>query len=146
MAARTSFTPSAVDSLPVAANPLAPRVFDIRERARAYSNLAKPHVTMLLLAVTVTTMIMAAHGWPRVGLISATLLGGLLAAASANAINCYIDRDIDSLMGRTQRRAVPSGRVDPVHALWFGIACGVASMGVFLAFVNPLSGLLALSG
>jgi heme o synthase len=101
---------------------------------------------MLLLAVTVTTMIMADKGWPRVGLIVATLVGGLLAAASANAINCYVDRDIDGLMGRTQRRAVPSGRVDAVHALWFGFATGVGSMLIFVTFVNTLSALLALSG
>ena len=100
---------------------------------QSYINLAKPHVTMLLLAVTVTTMIMAANGWPSVGLIVATLVGGFLAAASANAINCYIDRDIDSVMGRTQRRAVPSGRMEPVHALWFGDWLRVASMAVFLA-------------
>lgn len=101
---------------------------------------------MLLLAVTVTTMIMADRGWPPVGLIIATLAGGLLAAASANAINCYVDRDIDGLMGRTQRRAVPSGRVEPIQALSFGLAAGVVSMIIFVAFVNPLSALLALSG
>ena len=116
------------------------------DRVQSYINLAKPHVTMLLLAVTVTTMIMADAGWPSVGLILATLAGGLFAAASANAINCYVDRDIDGLMGRTQRRAVPSGRVEPLHALWFGIGSGIASMIIFLVFVNPLAGLLALSG
>ncbi|HEV3311710.1 MAG TPA: heme o synthase [Chloroflexota bacterium] len=118
----------------------------VADRARAYVNLAKPHVTMLLLAVTVTTMIVADKGWPSVGLIVATLTGGVLAAASANAINCYVDRDIDGLMGRTQRRAVPSGRIEPLHALWFGLGCAVASQAVFFIFVNVLSGLLALSG
>jgi protoheme IX farnesyltransferase len=116
------------------------------ERLKGYINLAKPHVTMLLLAVTVTTMIMAAKGLPSVGLILATLTGGLLAAGSANAINCYVDRDIDGLMGRTQRRAVPSGRIDPLEALWFGLACAAGSMLIFLTFVNPLSAALALSG
>src|SRR5581483_6341326 len=66
--------------------------------------------------------------------------------ASANSINCYVDRDIDGLMGRTMRRAVPSGRVEPLQALWFGLACGCGSMAIFLVFVNPLSALLALSG
>jgi protoheme IX farnesyltransferase len=116
------------------------------DRVRSYVNLAKPHVTMLLLAVTVTTMIMADKGWPRVELIFATLVGGVLAAASANAVNCYVDRDIDGVMGRTRRRAVPSGRVEPLHALWFGLAAGVLSMVVFVTFVNTLSALLALSG
>jgi len=123
-----------------------PPAFTIPDRLRSYVNLAKPHVTMLLLAVTVTTMIMAARGWPSLGLIVATLSGGVLAAASANAINCYVDRDIDGIMGRTQRRAVPSGRVEPIHALWFGLGCGVVSMAIFLSFVNALSALLALSG
>jgi len=116
------------------------------DRAAGYVNLAKPHVTMLLLAVTVTTMIMARQGWPSLGLVLATLAGGALAAASANSINCYVDRDIDGLMGRTQRRAVPSGRVDPVEALWLGLGSAVASMLIFVAFVNVLAGLLALSG
>lgn len=116
------------------------------ERVQSYVNLAKPHVTMLLLAVTVTTMIMAGHGWPPVSLVVATLVGGALAAASANAINCYIDRDIDGLMGRTQRRSVPSGRVEPLYALWFGLAAAAASMLAFVLFVNILSGLLALGG
>lgn len=113
---------------------------------RSYINLAKPHVTMLLLAVTVTTMIMAEKGWPPVNLIIATLLGGVLAAASANAVNCYVDRDIDGVMGRTRRRAVPSGRIQPLHALWFGVISGLVSMLTFSLFVNVLSGILALSG
>ena len=101
---------------------------------------------MLLLAVTVTTMIMAQKGWPSVGLILAVLAGGALSAASANAINCYVDRDIDGLMGRTSRRAVPAGRVEPLHALWFGLAAGIASMAIFLAFVNVLAAIFSLSG
>lgn len=123
-----------------------PPAWTLWARVRAYVNLAKPHVTMLLLAVTVTTMIMAARGWPSTGLILATLGAGFLAAASANSINCYVDRDIDGLMGRTRRRAVPSGRVAPLQALWFGIACALISVALFLIFVNVLSALLALSG
>ncbi len=118
----------------------------VMDRVRAYVNLAKPHVTMLLLAITVTTMIVARQGVPSLGLILATLVGGALAAASANAINCYVDRDIDGVMGRTRRRAVPTGRIEPVRALIFGALAAVGSMLVFLAFVNLLSGLLALSG
>lgn len=115
-------------------------------RLKSYLNLTKPHVTMLLLAVTVTTMIMAGKAFPPVWLLLGTLTGGFLAAASANAINCYVDRDIDELMGRTRRRALPSGRIEPMHALLFGICAAVASMAVFLAVVNPLSALLAFSG
>ncbi len=115
-------------------------------RLQSYVNLAKPHVTMLLLAVTVTTMIMAERGWPRLELVLLTLAGGALSAASANAINCYIDRDIDGLMGRTARRAVPAGRVEPLHALWFGVMAAVISTGIFVLFVNVLAALFSLAG
>jgi protoheme IX farnesyltransferase len=120
--------------------------YDMIAVIRNYVNLAKPHVTMLLLAVTVTTMIVAAHGWPSLGLMVTTLMGGALAAASANAINCYIDRDIDSIMGRTRHRPVPAGRVPPQHALWFGVGAALLSFTVFSFFVNPLSAVLALGG
>ena len=71
-------------------------------------------------------MVVAANGMPSFGLIVATLLGGALAAGSANAINCYWDRDIDSLMTRTKTRALPAHRVDERHALAFGLALGGA--------------------
>jgi protoheme IX farnesyltransferase len=73
------------------------------------------------------------------------LLGGALAAGSANSINCYIDRDIDQLMGRTQRRALPAGKVQPTQALIFGIVLGVVSFVILWAFVNLLSAILATS-
>ena len=68
-----------------------------------------------------------------------------MAAGSANCINCYIDRDIDQIMGRTQRRSLPSGRVQPTQALVFGIVLGIGSFIVLTAFVNLLSALLACS-
>src|SRR6266699_810015 len=77
--------------------------------------------------------------------VLATLLGGAMAAGSANCINCYIDRDIDQIMGRTQRRSLPSGRVQPAHALIFGIALGTGAFIVLAAFVNLLSATLACS-
>lgn len=113
---------------------------------RAYANLMKPHVTTLLLAVTALTMVMAQQGLPPVPLLLATLAGGLAAAGSANAINCYIDRDIDGLMGRTMRRAVPAGKVPARHALLFGLALAVASFVEMVFLVNLLAATLALSG
>jgi protoheme IX farnesyltransferase len=115
-------------------------------RLRAYLNLAKPHVTMLLLVVTVMSMIVARAELPDLRILVPVLVGGFLAAASANAINCYVDRDIDSIMGRTQRRSIPAGRVTPLHSLVFGLVCGVASFIVLFSLVNGLSALLALSG
>lgn len=122
-----------------------PEIGPIRQTIANYVNLIKPHVTVLLLGITVATMAIARQGFPALGLVLATLLGGALAAGSANSINCYIDRDIDQIMGRTQRRSLPSGRVQPVPALIFGIILGVVSFIVLAAFVNMLSALLALS-
>jgi len=113
---------------------------------RAYINLVKPHVTTLLLAITALTMVMAARGMPPLGLMLATLLGGLLATASANAVNCYMDRDIDSVMGRTQRRSLVTGRIPPRHALIYGIVTGVASLVEMVVLVNPLAAALSTAG
>ena len=118
----------------------------MRRSVGAYVNLMKPHVTTLLLAITALTMVMAERGMPPPLLMLATLLGGLFAAGSANAINCYLDRDIDGIMGRTMRRAVPAGRVPPRHALIFGIVLAVLSFVELTFFVNLLSAVLALSG
>ncbi|HEX6508984.1 MAG TPA: heme o synthase, partial [Chloroflexota bacterium] len=115
-------------------------------RAGAYVNLMKPHVTTLLLAITALSMVMAARGMPSPLLMAATLVGGMLAAGSANAVNCYIDRDIDSVMGRTMRRAVPAGRVPPRNALIFGILLAIVSFGEMVLFVNLLAASLALAG
>lgn len=118
----------------------------VRQICAAYSNLMKPHVTTLLLAVTALTMVMAAQGMPSPSLMAATLLGGLLATGSANAINCFIDRDIDGVMGRTMRRSVPSGRISPRHALVFGIVLAAASFVEMCLFVNWLAATLAFAG
>jgi protoheme IX farnesyltransferase len=118
----------------------------LRQSAAAYVNLMKPHVTTLLLAITALTMVMAERGMPPPLLMLATLLGGLWSAGSANAINCYIDRDIDGIMGRTMRRAVPAGRVPPRHALVFGIILAFLSFAELALFVNLLSAVLACSG
>jgi protoheme IX farnesyltransferase len=112
----------------------------------AYINLMKPHVTTLLLAVTALTMVIAARGMPSPVLMAATLVGGLLAAGSANAVNCYFDRDIDELMGRTMRRSLPAGRVSARRALIFGIVLAVGSFAEMAALVNLLAAVLALSG
>ncbi len=119
---------------------------NFRRVTGAYLNLMKPHVTTLLLAITALTMVMAERGMPPPLLMLATLVGGLFSAGSANAINCYIDRDIDSIMGRTMRRAVPAGRVPPQRALVFGIVLAVLSFAELTLFVNLLSAVLAFSG
>jgi protoheme IX farnesyltransferase len=117
----------------------------LRQTISSYINLMKPHVTVLLLGTTVATMAIARRGLPDLGLVLATLLGGAMAAGSANCINCYIDRDIDQIMARTQRRSLPSGRVQPTQALIFGLLLGVGSFFVFAAFVNLLCACLSLA-
>jgi protoheme IX farnesyltransferase len=117
----------------------------VRSTIASYVNLMKPHVTVLLLGVTAAAMAIAQQGLPAPGLLLATLLGGAMAAGSANSINCYIDRDIDQIMGRTQRRALPAGKVAPRNALIFGIALGVASFIVLAVFVNMLSATLSVA-
>ncbi|HEX4207883.1 MAG TPA: heme o synthase, partial [Ktedonobacteraceae bacterium] len=118
-------------------------VSPIRQTIASYVNLIKPHVTVLLLGTTLAAMAIAYRGFPSLGLVIATLLGGAMAAGSANCINCYIDRDIDQLMGRTQRRSIPAGKVSPRRALIFGIVLGIGSFAVLWAFVNLLSAGLA---
>src|SRR5947209_12536722 len=117
----------------------------IRQTISSYIDLMKPHVTVLLLGTPLAAMAIAQRGFPPLGLVLATLLGGAMAAGSANCINCYIDRDIDQIMGRTQRRSLPAGRVQPTQALIFGIVLGVGAFIVLTAFVNLLSACLACS-
>src|SRR5450432_1807035 len=117
----------------------------LRQTLSSYLNLMKPHVTVLLLGITVAAMAIAKRGLPSLGLVLATVLGGAMAAGSANCINCYIDRDIDQIMGRTQRRSLPSGRVQPRQAFIFGIILGISAFILLTVFVNLLSALLASS-
>ncbi|GHO95381.1 hypothetical protein KSF_054290 [Reticulibacter mediterranei] len=110
-----------------------------------YIDLMKPHVTVLLLGVTAAAMAIAHQALPPLMLVISTLSGGAMAAGSANCINCYIDRDIDQIMGRTQHRSLPAGRVEPRRALIFGIILGAGSFFVLAIFVNLLSAILACS-
>lgn len=110
-----------------------------RRRIGAYVALTKPRIIELLLVTTVPTMILAADGFPGVGLVLLTLVGGALAAGSANAFNCYIDRDIDSVMNRTKRRPLVTGEITPRAGLVFATILGVVSLLWFMFLVNPAS-------
>jgi protoheme IX farnesyltransferase len=111
---------------------------------RAYVALTKPRIIELLLVTTVPAMVLAQRGVPSPLLILWTLVGGSLAAGSANAINCYLDRDIDELMTRTRRRPLPAHEVEPERAVVFGLLLGVLSFVVLDWFVNLVSAFLAL--
>ncbi|MEZ4620847.1 MAG: heme o synthase [Caldilineaceae bacterium] len=112
----------------------------------AYLSLTKPRVISLLLAVTLVPMFLAGATPPSPLLIFWTMLGGFLAAGGANTINQYIDRDIDHVMVRTRLRPLPSGRMQPLQVLLFGVGLSVLSFLQLWYTVNLLTALLALSG
>jgi len=116
-----------------------PRAFlhRARETVHAYLGLTKTRIIEQLLVVTVPAMFLAARGIPSVWLICATLIGGAAAAASAHALNCVVDADIDAVMKRTARRALAKGEVPVRHALIFGLVLGAAS-AVWLALTTNL--------
>jgi heme o synthase len=115
--------------------------------ARSLFLLTKPRIIELLLVTTLPTMLLAARGLPSAKLIAVTLLGGALAAGSANTLNCYIDRDIDAVMKRTSRRPlVAKGRaatIKPGEALASGILLGAASTLLLGLLANWLAAVLA---
>jgi heme o synthase len=120
----------------------------LTETVRAYVALTKPRIIELLLVTTVPAMVVAAGGAPGFDLTVITLVGGTLAAASANSLNCFLDRDIDAVMRRTAMRPLARGldrpAVSPRRALIFGLLLGVASMVVLWWGTNPLATALTL--
>ncbi|MDX2381579.1 MAG: heme o synthase [Acidimicrobiia bacterium] len=111
----------------------------------AYVALTKPRIIELLLITTVPTMVLAAEGWPSTWLVVVTLIGGTLSAGSANAVNMYVDRDIDALMKRTATRPLVTGAIEPRNALIFAVVLQVIAFSVLWAGANLLSAVLALS-
>ena len=97
-------------------------------KAKAYLALTKPRVIELLLITTLPTMILAKHGMPSVWLVLATLVGGAFSAGSANAFNCYIDADIDKIMGRTKGRPLVTGELTKREAFVFAWVLGLVSV------------------
>jgi protoheme IX farnesyltransferase len=135
-----------------AADPTSPRTAG--DTIRAYVALTKPRIIELLLVTTVPAMVLATRSLPAsVGgvdwgdwglLVFWTMVGGTLAAGSANAINCYLDRDIDLLMTRTRRRPLPAHQVEPERAVVFGLVLGAISFAVMAWFVNLTAAFLTL--
>ena len=116
-----------------------------RSRFAAYVALTKPRIIELLLVTTVPTMVVAQRGMPPLWLILATLVGGALAAAGANAINMFVDRDIDGVMNRTKGRPLVTGEITPRRALTFAVTLEVVAAVELWLLVNPLSAVLAVS-
>jgi protoheme IX farnesyltransferase len=121
------------------------RRIGVRGKARAYLALTKPRVMELLLVTTAPVMILAQNGIPDLWLVLVTLIGGGLSAGSAGAFNCYIDRDIDRVMKRTQGRPLVTGELTDREALVFAWVIGIASIAVLGIFVNLLSAALSLA-
>jgi len=115
----------------------------VHRTVRAYVALTKPRIIETLLVTTVPTMFLAAGGFPPAWLVIVTLVGGILAAGGANTLNCYIDRDIDVVMHRTQHRPLVTGEVTPRAALVFGLVMAALATALFGFVVNWLSAGLA---
>ncbi len=124
----------------------------LQERPKAhrtfsdYVALTKPRIISLLLVITLLPMFLAGEHAPGPLLIFWTMLGGFLAAGGANAVNQYIDRDIDHVMVRTRKRPLPGGRMQPYQVLTFGLGLSLLSFIQLWWTVNLLTALLALSG
>lgn len=108
--------------------------------------LMKPGIISLLLVTTLAAMFVAQAGPPPLPLILVVMLGGTLAAGGANALNHYLERDIDGVMSRTSQRPLPAGRVSPQYALIFGLVLGVLAFILLALTVNLLSAGLAALG
>ena len=113
---------------------------------RAYVQLTKPRIIELLLTTTLPAMVLAARGWPGWWLAAATLIGGTLSAAGANAINQVLDADIDRLMSRTRGRPLPTDHLGSRAAMTFGVALGILGFAWLLATTNLLAASLSTAG
>jgi heme o synthase len=114
-----------------------------RSKVASYFALTKPRIIELLLITTVPSMVLAAGRWPGLGPVIATLIGGSLSAGGANALNNYVDRDIDQIMKRTRSRPLARDEVPPSHALLFGIVLGVAGFAWLWATTSLLAAAIA---
>ena len=121
-----------------------------RDTIRAYVALTKPRIIELLLVTTLPAMVLATRDAPGIQpldwlrLTFWTLVCGTLAAGAANAINQYLDRDIDERMARTRRRPLPAHDITPERALGFGIILAIVSVGLMVWLVNLLAAFLTL--
>jgi protoheme IX farnesyltransferase len=134
-----------VTATSIPAVPVVPGPGGFGPRLRGFVALTKPRIIELLLVTTLPTMVVAARGMPSITLMVATLAGGTLAAGGANAINMYVDRDIDAVMHRTARRPLVTGVVQPTEAMVFAISLEIAAFALLWGTVNLLSAVLAVS-
>lgn len=117
----------------------------LSRKLKAYVSLTKPRIIELLLVTTAPTMFLAAKGVPNLWLLVGVVFGGALSAASANVFNCYIDRDIDRLMKRTENRPLVTGEVSPREAMVFAWVLGILSTIILWLVANPLTAILSVA-
>ncbi|MEX1164718.1 MAG: heme o synthase [Nitriliruptor sp.] len=110
-----------------------------------HASLTKPRVVELLLVTTIPAMLVAAGGWPGLGLVLATLVGGAAVSGSAHATNMVFDRDIDAAMERTAHRPLPSGRIQPAGALVFAAVLLVGGTALLLVVTGWLAAALTVA-
>ena len=125
------------------AGPAAPAIAE-RTLIQDLVMLTKPRIISLLLVTTIAPMFVA--GTPNIALVAIVFIGGYLMAGGANAVNMYLDRDIDDRMARTRLRPIPSGRMSGISVLAFGVALATAATFLFAYFVNVISATMALAG
>ena len=133
-----------LDQRPLAAPNLA-RIATTAKVVNDYLTLTKPPIILLLLITALGGMFLAAQGVPSLRVAILVCLGGALGAGGANALNHYLDRDIDQLMSRTWQRPVPSQRISHRHALGFGILLNLLAFLILAAWVNLLAATLTLA-
>jgi protoheme IX farnesyltransferase len=116
----------------------------MRALLRDFVTLTKPRIISLLLVTTIAPMFVAGRpGWE---LVLVVFIGGYLMAGGANAVNMYLDSDIDDRMSRTRLRPIPSGRMQPREVLAFGLLLATTATFLFARFANVLTAALALAG
>jgi protoheme IX farnesyltransferase len=115
------------------------------EAIRAYVALTKPRVLLLVIFTALPVLAMSAQGWPATGFALSTLLGIALAAGAANALNCYIERDLDALMERTRERPLPAARIRPGAALAFGLVLALVSTALLQLVAGPMAAALGVA-
>jgi protoheme IX farnesyltransferase len=119
---------------------------ELNNTIKAYLELTKLRIVLLLIFTTLTAMVIAAGGLPPLAILVPTMIGGTLSAAGSSVINQYLDRDMDALMTRTARRPIPSGRIAPGNALAFGLVLIAASVVILGVWVNWLTAGLSFAG
>ncbi len=122
-----------------------PEKISLKRKIKAFVMLTKPQVIELLLVTTAPTMMFAAGGMPSFWLIINTLIGGAMAAGASGAFNCYIDREADRLMKRTEKRPLVTGELTDREALIFAWVLAIVSIAYLTFLVNPLAGVLGLA-